>query len=415
MPDIVTSTLDCGAVLIVEKIFAVRSIGLRILLPAGDAFDPRDRLGRAAMWSELLFRGAGELESRAQADAFDLLGVSRSAENGRLFMSLGATMLSDRFDDAAPLILDMILRPRFDADSLEPARELCLQSLASLRDDPQQRCVLAARARHHPDPLNRTGLGDEAGLRALDLGAIRGGWSAHALPEGSIIAIAGAIEPEAARDRFNRLTRDWKGKAPEFSTAGQAPRGYAHETDDSAQVQIVVVHDAPREPSDEVILEQLLVGVLSGGMSSRLFTEVREKRGLCYSVNAGYSAGKETGAVTAYVGTTPERAQESLDVLIAELDRINGKAPVTPEEFRRAVNGMKSRIVFSGESTSARAGALASDMHNLGRARSLEEITARVDAVTPDQLNTYAARRRLGRVTIQTLGPLPLTPPADGM
>ncbi len=412
MSTIITETLGCGAVLVVEKIFGVRSIGVRFLVPAGDAHDPDGLHGRAAMFSELLQRGAGELDSRAQADAFDLLGASRSTGNGRLYVRIGSSMLAERFSRVAPLLTDMVLRPRFDADAVEPARELCLQSLESLRDDPQQRCVLAARRRHYPDPLNRTGFGDETGLRALTRESIAEGWAACARPVGTIIAVAGAVEPAEVIDTFGSLLEAWRGEAPGIEIGPDAPRGYAHEPDDSAQEQIVVVHDAPREPSDEVILEKLLVSVLSGGMSSRLFTEVREKRGLCYSVNASYSASKETGTVTAYVGTTPERAQESLDVLRAELDRINGVAPVTPEEFTRAVIGMKSRIVFSGESTAARAAALASDMHNLGRGRGLDEVLALVDSVTLDRLNAYAAARSPGTATIQTLGPVELAPPA---
>ncbi len=365
------------------------------------------------MWSELLLRGAGELDSRTQADAFDLLGATRSAENTRFYTRVSSTMLSDRFESVAPLLADTILRPRFDESSIGPARELCLQGLASLADDPQERAVLAARARHYPSPLNRSGMGTEAGLVALTRDGLASDWRALAQPEGAIIALAGNIDAGLAADVLNRLLTGWSGERAAYETGADAPRGYGHEEDDSSQVQIVVVHDAPREPDDEVILERILVGVLSGGMSSRLFTEVREKRGLCYAVNASYAPSKETGTVTAYVGTTPERAQESLDVLVAELERINGAAPITEEEFRRAVNGIKSRIVFSGESTAARAGALAADIHNRGRARSLDEIAARVDAVTLDQLNAYAAGRSLGTLTIQTLGPSALTPPSS--
>ena len=99
---------------------------------------------------------------------------------------------------------------------------------------------------------------------------------------------------------------------------------------------------------------------------------------MCYSVNAGYSGGKLLGAVEAYVGTAPDRAQQSLDVLVAELERINAAAgKITQNEFDRAIVGMKSRLVFSGESTAGRAAALAADMHRLGRHRSLDEIAAR--------------------------------------
>ena len=412
MPGITTSTLECGAMLAVEKIIGVQSVGVRILVPAGDAHDPENALGRSTMWSELLQRGAGDLDSRAQADAFDLLGASRDVSNGRLYMKLSSTMLADRLHDTLPLLTDTLLRPRFDESSVEPTRELCLQALASLADDPQHRCTLAARDRHYPSPLNRSGYGTESGLRALDRDALADGWRDSALPAGSIITVAGAVEPDAVRDRLNDLLGGWSGTADVPASGPDAPRGYAHIEDDTEQVQIILVHDAPREPSDDVYLETLLIGVLSGGMSSRLFSEVREKRALCYSVNASYSASKEAGTVTAYVGTAPDRAQESLDVLCAELERINGGSPVTPAEFGRAKNGIKSRIVFSGESTGARASALASDLHNHGRARGLDEITERIDAITLDELNAYASKRTLGRLTIQTLGPEPLKPPA---
>jgi predicted Zn-dependent peptidase len=139
---------------------------------------------------------------------------------------------------------------------------------------------------------------------------------------------------------------------------------------------------------------------------------VREKRGLCYSVSASYAPGKELGSVLAYVGTTPERAQTSLDVLIAELERIMTAAgAVTEEEFGRAMIGMKSRLVFAGESTSARAASLAHDMHRLGRPRSLDDIARELDGLTLGRVNEYLSRRKLGRLTIQTLGPAALTPP----
>ena len=155
-----------------------------------------------------------------------------------------------------------------------------------------------------------------------------------------------------------------------------------------------------------------MINVLSGGMSGRLFTEVREKRGLCYSVSAGYRAERDFGAVTAYVGTTPERAQESLDVLTQELQRIHTPAgAITQEEFQRAVIGSKSRLIFSGESTGARAAALAADQHRVGRPRSLGELAEEIDRVTLDQVNNYLTRRSLGTPTIQTLGPAELTAP----
>lgn len=411
MPDIHSRNLSSALSVIVEKTSGARSCGVSWLLPAGAGRDEPTLFGRAAVTSELLLRGAADLDSRAQADAFDLLGASRSADAGVRFMGVTASMLGDRLTEALPLLADMIRRPRFDESSIPPAKELAVQSIEALADEPQRRAVLGARARHFADPFSRSGLGTKEGIAALTRESIVAGWQRDAVPGGSILAIAGAVDPDAVFDAVERVTEGWSGTTTELAPAGDPPRGYAHEHDDGAQVQIILVHDAPPEPDPRSMLERIVVGVLSGGMSARLFTEVREKRGLCYAVHASYRAERDYGAVTASVGTTPQRAQESLDVLVAELHRINAGG-IEPDEFDRTVTRIKSSLVFAGESTAARAGALANDQHKLGRPRSLDEIAAEVDAVSLDQVNAYLRTRSLGRVTIQTVGPAELTPPA---
>lgn len=405
--------LDCGATLVTERIDGVSSAAIDWLVPAGCAYEPEPRQGAGAMWSELLVRGSGTLDSRGAADAFDRLGAGRACEVGMLFMRLHATLLGERAGGVLPLLADMVLRPRMAEEAVEPSRDLALQALESLRDNPQERATLAARARHFPSPFNRSGMGTEEGLRALTRADLASAWSRLAVPSGSIIAAAGRVDPDAMAADLNRLLDGWSGAHAEPARGPAPARGYAHEPDETNQVQILLVHDAPSERDEaSSVLERIVVSVLSGGMSGRLFSEVREKRGLCYSVSAGYRGDRDFGSVTAYVGTTPERAQESLDVLVAELGRIGAPAgAVTPEEFQRAVIGMKSRLVFSGESTGARAGAIASDTHRLGRARTLDELARRIDAVTLDQVNAYLAGRTLGTVTVQTLGPRELKPP----
>ncbi len=409
MTRIQNRTLDCGTHLIVETMPGVQSAAVTWLVPAGHAHDPKNKLGRAAITSEMLLRGSGERDSRAFADACDALGMGHSVNAGALFMKASTTFIADRIAQVLPLFTDIILKPRFEPDALEPARDLSLQTLASLLDEPQQRAVLAARSRHYPEPINRSGLGTNDGLQAITLEDITAGWQQHARPGGSIITVAGAVDFDQVCDLFNTLLNGWAGSAAEPEIASGAPRGYAHEHDDSNQAQIICVHDAPPAGHPDHMLERVAVSILSGGMSGRLFTEVREKRGLCYSVSASYRADRDFGSVTGYVGTTPERAQESLEVLLAEFERLRGGAE--QDEFDRALVGLKSRVVFSGESTSARAGALASDQHKLGRPRSLDEITAELDAITLDAVNAYLSGRTLGRVTIQTLGPDTLSPP----
>jgi predicted Zn-dependent peptidase len=399
--------------IIIEEMDGVKSAGLSWLLPAGTCYEPADRQGIATVTAEMLLRGAGKYTSREHADAFDRLGVGRSTDVGSYHVRVAATMIGDRIAEALPLLVDMVRRPRMEEESFEPARDLALQSLESLRDDPRERAMIAARSRHFVAPFNRSPLGKATGLTALTRDDVATYWQRHARPTGAILAVAGAVRADEIEKQLNELLADWTGEAPEFERGGPATRGYAHEIDETNQVQVLLVHDAPPEPHSDSMLEKMVISVLSGGMSGRLFTEVREKRGLCYSVSAGYSSGKEFGNVMAYVGTTPERAQVSLDVLVEQLQYICSPAgTVTAGELARAKVGMKSRIVFSGESTAGRAGTLGYDFHRLGRARSLEEIEAEVERVTLEAVNDYLARRTTGTVTIQTLGPAALTPPA---
>lgn len=410
MSEIRLSTLPSGLQLVMQPMPAVRSAAVAWLIPAGVTAEPADRLGLASIAAELLMRGAGNLDSRAQADAFDRLGAGRGCSAGTYHQTLSTTMLGSRLHEILPLLADMVLRPKFDEHSIEPARDLALQALESLKDDPGQRAALAAKARHYPEPLNRSPLGDEAGLKAFTRDDLVRSWQSRAVPQGSILAVAGAFDPEALAAQIDSLVSEWRGSASSNALGPAPTRGYGHLEDQSNQVQIFVLHDAPPESHADSLLEKLVVNVLSGGMAGRLFTEVREQRGLCYSVNAGYSGSRDFGTVQAYVGTTPQRAQESLDVLFAELHKIN-TGNITPDEFDRARIGMKSRLVFAGESTAARAGALASDVFRLGRPRTLDEHARAIDQVTLEQLNAYARKRTLGRWTIQTLGPASLTPP----
>jgi predicted Zn-dependent peptidase len=404
------TTLRCGMPVACERVDGARSVSVAWMLPAGAAHDPDKLCGISSVSSELIFRGAGDMDSRAAADAFDRIGALRSAESSIRRIGVAATTTGDRLEALLGLMTDLVRRPRFEAASVEPAKALALQSLASLQDDPQERAVLAARERHLPSPFNRSTYGDEAGIRAITRERALDWWHAHAVPGGSVLTIAGDVDRDAAVARIDDLLGDWSGVRDEPAPRNEPVRGYAHEAEESNQVQIVVVQDGPAAGDPDSDLERLAVSVLSGGMSGRLFTQVREVRGLCYAVHASYRADRDRGVMSSYVGTTPERAQESLDVLFEQLEQIN-TGDVTPDEFRRAQIGMRSKLVFSGESTGARAATIAGDLVTLGRVRTLDERLETMAAITLDQLNDYLRRRTPGKPTIQTLGPAPLTPP----
>lgn len=405
MTDITTSTLACGTVLITERLAGVRSVGLSWLVPAGSARDPDTRIGLSALHAELILRGASDLDSHDQADAFDRLGVSRSSSVETHATTIRATMLGARVDDALPLITGMVREPRFDAEQFEPSRELCISAVEGLADDPQERVMVMLRRHHAPPPLNRAGVGDLEGLRAVTPEEVTPAWNERAVPHGSIIALAGDVDHDRIRDRLDALLDGWQGRATPVIPTGDPSRGIHHETDDTDQTHIALAIDAPSESEQDAWYERLLVAVMSGGMSGRLFTEIREKRSLVYSVWASYGADRDYGRTIAYAGTTPERAGETLRVLKEQFARLaTREGAITADELRRAKVGFKSKLVFSGESSGARAAALATDHRKLGHARSLEELEAGIDSVTLEALNDYAARRSLDSMTVVSIG-----------
>ncbi len=410
MSNIVTLHLDGGLVVVVEPIGGVASVALNWLLPVGSATDPPDGDGQSALVSELIFRGAAGMSSREHSDALDRLGVRRSSQTLTHHLGLGATLVGDRLAEALPLLTAMVRQPAFPEQAVEAVRSLCIQSLESLEDDPQHLVMLRLREQHLAPPFNRHGYGTRRVLETTSIDALREAWSARCVPRGSILTAAGRVDPESLSRQLEGLLEGWRGEHDEPVESGRPKRGALHVSDKTAQVHLALAYDAPREADERSLLERVAVGVLSGGTSSRLFTEVRQKRSLCYSVGASFRAGRDTGMVALYAGTTPERAQETLDVCAAQIRRMS--EGVHRAEFDRAIVGLKSHLIMQGESTAARAAALGFDHFRLGRVRSLEEVAETVDAITLDELNRYLADREFGPFTLASIGPVEVNAPA---
>ena len=407
MHEIEQHQYDNGLALLVEPVDGVQSVGMTLLIPAGTAHEPTDQLGVAAALNEMLFRGAGQLDARAHSDALDQLGVQRSAEPGTLHVRLGARILGDRLDQALPLVLDMARRPQLGDEAFGPSVDLALQAIDSLDDEPQEKLMIELKRQHLPAPFGRSSLGRAEHLQKLTVDQVRAFYQRCFVPDGAIIAFAGCLRFEHVRDRVGELLGDWSGTIAEPTEQSPAPRGYHHEPSDSAQQHIGVAYESIPDPDPLSMTQRLAVAVLSGGMSGRLFTEVREKRGLCYAVYAGYQSMRQRGSVFAYAGTTPQRAAETLDVLTGELKRLSDG--VDADEFARAVVGLKTRLVMQGESTAARAAALASDQYLRGRPRTLDDVAAEIDAVSLDSLNRFVAEHRPDEFTTLNVGPEPLS------
>jgi predicted Zn-dependent peptidase len=255
-------------------------------------------------------------------------------------------------------------------------------------------------------PLGQDRRGTVQGIEKLTPAKVRKHFQKTFGPQGTILSVAGNIDWEPLRDQVGRLFGDWAGGTDKSLRLRETQGGQAHLEKDTTQTQIALAYPSVPFAHPEYYAAQGVVQVLSGGMAARLFTEVREKRGLCYSVWASYQTFKERACILCYAGTTNERAQETLDVTLGELRRLQDGIDL--EEVERVQAGLKSSVIMQEESTSARAGALASDWYYLGRIRRVEEIQEKINALTAAQMVEHVKKYPPRDFTIVTLGPRPL-------
>jgi predicted Zn-dependent peptidase len=404
-----------GLVLLAEPMPWVQSAAFTMLLPAGVAYEGADGLdlggGAATMAAEWITRGAGGRDSRQLLTALDNLGVSHGESAQTLHTSIAAATLGRNLGPALEIFADMVLRPHLDDEEVEPIRALCLQNLRSLEDDPGTKVIYELRRRHFPDPWGRPSPGSAEGVASLSPAELRRFWEANYRPNGAILGVAGAIEWPRLRDAVGRLFDDWSPRPePAIRERHAGPRR-DHLLRETQQIQIALARPAATVDSPEYYAARAAVAILGGYSSARLFTEVREKRGLCYSVYASYEGHRDRAAMLCYAGTSADRAQQTLDVMIAEIERL-GRDAVAIEELETMRAGLKSSLIMAQESSMSRSGALASDWYFLGRVRSLEEIAAALDALTPEAVSRYAGTlARADDLTILTLGPAALRMP----
>jgi predicted Zn-dependent peptidase len=410
-------TFPNGLVLVGELMPGVKSASFSLLLPAGAAYEGDAGLnlggGAATMAAEWIQRGAGPRGSRELQTALDNLGLSHTESAQTVHTSLAGATLGRNLGPALEIFADMVLRPHLDDDEIEPIRDLCLQSLRSLEDDPATKVIYELRRRHFPDPWGRPSPGTPEGVAALAPERIREFIRERYRPNGTILGVAGAIDWREVCDGIGRLFGDWKPR-PEPKVAERAvgpTRG--HIVRETQQIQIALAYPAATVASPDFYPARATAAILGGHSSSRLFIEVREKRGLCYSVGTSYESHMNQAAMLCYAGTSTDRAQQTLDVMLAEIQRL-GRDGVALDELDTMRAGLKSSLIMAQESSRSRSGSLATDWYFLGRVRPIAEIAAELDALTPEAVSDYAARLQTPhQLTILTLGPTALAlPPA---
>ena len=398
-----------GLVLVAEPMAWLESAAFRLLVPAGCVYDPPGQGGLAGFTCEMALRGAGSRDSHDFINDLDNLGVERSESVSDSHTGYGGATLADNLLPTLAIYADVVRQPHLPAEQLESGRQVMLQELRAIEDEPSHKVMLELRRRHYPDPWGRSAQGDLQAVEEISIDRIREHFHRTYRPNGTILGVAGRFEWKELKHTVGELLGDWQpgDDLPIVESGGVLKSD--HLQYDSNQTQIGISYPSVPYRDPDYFQAWGGVGVLSGGMSARLFTEVRERRGLCYSVYATYHTLLARGGVFCYAGTSADRAQETLDVTVAELIRL-GRG-VEENELGRLKARIKSALIMQQESSSARSGSIARDWFHLGRARTLEEINRIVDGLTGESINNYLAAHPPGDFTIVTLGPSELEAP----
>ena len=408
---ILSHTFENGLVLVAEPMRWLESAAFTFLVPAGCVYDPAERGGLSGFTCEMALRGAGPRNSRQFVEDLDNLGIERSDSVSDAHASYSGATLAANLAPALSIYADLLRRPRLPAKELEQARQVMIQDLRSVEDEPAHKVMVELRRRHYPEPWGRPSHGKLEALETITRQEILDFFSTRYRPGGCILGVAGHFDWAELRDTVGRLLADWEPGEPATVAEGSRGKRMEHLDHESNQTQIGISYPSVPYRDADYFRAWSAVGILSGGSSARLFTEVRERRGLCYSVYASYHSLRDRGGVFCYAGTSADRAQETLEVTLGELARLADG--IEPGELGRLKARIKSALIMQQESSSSRGSSIARDWYHLGRSRTLDELGRLVDELTCESINAYLAEHAPREFTIVTLGPRPLEVPVE--
>jgi predicted Zn-dependent peptidase len=397
-----------GMTLIGVPVAGVQSAAFEFLIPAGAAMAPDGCCGAPAVIEDWIFRGAGGKTSRQLSDILDGLGLHRGSGVESKHINFSAALQADNLPKAIELYADIILKPALDLRQFEYSRQHALHGLLGLEDDPRHETMLLLREHFYPDPLGRNTAGKKQDLQNLTAEKTGRIIAENFDLSQTILAVAGKYDLQKLCSLVEKLFADGKTNDKKNITPKQRPLDYYHHPHDGSQVHIGIMTGSVTPQNNDYYNARVAVAVLSGGMSARLFTEVREKRGLCYAVGASYHSLKETAGIGCYAGTIPQKAQETYDVIIAEFKKLS--EGISESELQRAKTGLQSALVMQSESTIARAGAAAKDYYMLGKVRTLDEIKQKIENTTVKSVIDFLKNNPFEKFCSVTTGPVEIKP-----
>jgi predicted Zn-dependent peptidase len=385
--------LDSGVRVVTERMPSVRSVALGFWIGTGSAGEAEPEAGLSHLIEHMLFRGTARFESVEIDQIFDGMGAELNAGTGKETTSVYSRVLDVHLDRALDVMADMVWRPRFAQDDLDNEREIVLEEIAMYEDDPQDKVFdVLGEAVFGSHPLGRAIIGRAEVVAGTPAEGLRSFYDARYVPRNIVVAAAGSLDHDELVEQIAaaEAARTSRPVPPAVvPPVDELERRIRFIEKDTEQYHLCLGGPGIPRDDDRRFALRVLDNILGGSSSSRLFQEVREKRGLAYSVYSFQSLYAGTGQVGMYLGTRPDNVGRAMAVVADELERFRSE-PATPEELDRSKENVKGRLVLALESTTARMNRLGSSVLAELPLLSVDEMVERIDAVKLEDLEALA-------------------------
>lgn len=370
-----------------QPMAGVESAAIGILVGTGARDEDPAHAGISHFTEQMLFRGTAKLDARELSERFDRLGIDYDSSAGIEMTLIHAVMLGDRLARALDLLAEVVHTPSFPGDAIDNVRTTIIQEQRQREDRPAQLVLETLRQRFFAGSrLSHDVLGSSATIERMTRADLVRYWQDRYTANNLIISVAGNFDWSALLEQLRTLTAEWpRGEGRSRMAEVESKTGVTVIEKDTAQENIGFAFPGVAVSDPRYYAAALLSQALGGGMNSRLVQEVREKRGLAYSVQSRFDGLESTGLFRIYVGTSVDRAHESVEVVHDVLRQLE-RDGITDDELRLAKTRLKTQVIMRSESTSSRMVANVRSWWFEGRLRGLDEIAERVESVTLDQV-----------------------------
>lgn len=405
MADLDLVRLSNGVRVALDPMPGLGTAALGVWQRVGARWEPAEINGIAHLFEHMAFKGAGQRDARQFAEAIENVGGIMNAATGYERTAYYARVLAEHAPFTLGLIADILFEPHWAPDDLEKEKGIVAQERGEAFDQPDDRIFeLHQSALYRGQALGRPILGEDATLANVSVETLRAFHDDHMSPERVVISIAGAFDRDAfvaeAERRFGHIAP----RAPQQRAAANALPGTASETRKLEQTHLVFSWPAPAQGSDKLFAARLLTEIFGGGMSSRLFQEVRESRGLVYAIDSFLDTFEDDGRLHVYAGCSAKNAATVAAIVQEQLALMAEHGP-TEAELTRAKAVARAQMLMGLEAPSARAEARVSQVFLRDRLVRFDEIRARMDAVTADEVQALARAALEGPACAASIGP----------